>query len=243
MNLPAHQSKTEILVPPTTPFSTPSFANLRRHLGTVGGRPALMGGMTISAKGQQALRENAAKLKARLSAGPADQEAIAAELALLLMAFPRQDPGIGVQVVARAYREALFDAPAWAVHVARLRIIRGEIPNISQAFAPSPPAFASVVRDVLRPLREDLGDLEALASIDAADDPATKARVSEGFDMLRDELLPAAKDTRRPGADAAMDRLRARAKANGVDVETALSAIPDAKPPPGWSQAAATAEG
>jgi hypothetical protein len=199
---PRTQTETDVLTPPTTPFSQPSFANLRRHLGRVGGKPALMGGMVIAPAGQQAILESISTLKARLTAGPDDQKLIGIELAQLLMAFPRQDPGVGAQVLVRAYRDALFDAPAWAVHAARMKILRGEVPNISQAFAPSPPAFASVVREVLWPLRKDLADLEALASIEVIDNPETRARLSEGFDLLKDELFPVTKDTEAPDAVA-----------------------------------------
>jgi hypothetical protein len=195
MNLPVPNRVTEAdaLSPPTTPFTTPSQVSLRKALTVVGGKPALMGGLIISPKGRRGLVDSASTLRQRLTAGLGERPAVAAELAKLVMALPKQDPGVGVPIVAEAYLDAMGDAPAWAVRAARLRFMRGEALGLNQSFAPTPPQFANLVRSILAPLRKDLADLESLASIDAEPEAAEKARVLEGLDKFRAELGQVAK--------------------------------------------------
>lgn len=177
-----------------------------------------------------ALLDSISTLQRRLSAGQVDRLLIIRELDSLVSSFPRQDPGMGVQAIVASYREALFDAPAWAVHAARQKFVRGGVPGLSQTFAPSPPEFAGIVREILRPFRQDLADLVALAAIEPTRDPETKERITEGFAELRGSM------TREPkpqdGYAAAEQALKRRAAANGKDGTIELNVIQDAKPLP-----------
>jgi hypothetical protein len=131
-------------------------------------------------------------LRRQLSAGPSDRQAIAAELANLFAAFPAQDQSdTPASLRIAAYFDALADAPAWAVRQARLRVVSGEhIGSLDTRFAPSPPQFAGVVRGILRPLQDDLADLERISVAVAEHVPteAERERVKEGFAKLRASL-------------------------------------------------------
>lgn len=172
--------------------------------------------------------ESASNLRRQLTAALGERPVIGAELAKLVMALPKQDPGVGAPILAEAYLDAIGDAPAWAVREARLRFMRGETPGLSQAFAPTPPQFAGLVRHVMAPLRQDLADLEALVSIEPETDPAEHDRVVAGLDSLRGEMKREAPAT--TSFKSAWDDLERRAAANGHDPKTAMDAIKDVTP-------------
>lgn len=153
-------------------------------------------------------------MRRALTAGPDERAAIGAELAKLLTALPKQDPGVTAILLADAYREAIGDAPAWAVREARLRIIRGKVPDVK--FAPPPPQLVAIIDEVLRPYRADLADLEALATIPPAGEatPEERQRVAAGFDNLKTELA-APKTGPTPESDWAA--LEKRLIDNGID--------------------------
>lgn len=176
---------------PTSPFSLPSLANLRRAMGWVNGKPTLMGGFKISPDQHRQIEASISTFRRQLSAGPSERQAIGLELAKLLTAFPIQgQDGISADMRIDAYIDAIGIAPAWAVREARLKVVRGEVPDLNKNFAPTPPAFADIVKAVLRPLRVDLGDLEALGRIEPDHEPTPeeRARVAQAVDDLRAEL-------------------------------------------------------
>jgi hypothetical protein len=159
--------------PPTTPFSERWLASLRRGLGSLNGRPVIRG-TRMSLERQELVRR---AIKGRLStfrltlfASVEDGPAVGVELARLLGAFPTQDPGMSAAIRIDAYKDAISDAPLWAVREARLRVIRGRV-GAPHRFAPSPPEFVQIVDDVISLYRRDLQALELLASAEFDDAP------------------------------------------------------------------------
>lgn len=176
---------------PTTPFSQPLLANLRRAMGWVNGKPMLMGGFQISPEQNRQIAVSISTFRRQLSAGPDDRAAIGIELAKLLTAFPAQDQSdVPADMRIDAYVDALGVMPAWAVREARLKVVRGEVPDINKNFAPTPPQFADIAKAIMRPFRADLADLEALAKIEAERDPTPeeRARVGQAVEELRAEF-------------------------------------------------------
>lgn len=174
-----------------------------------------------------------------ITGGPHDRPAIGVELARLLAAFPMAQPGASADLRVDAYAEALAGLPSWALREARWRIVRGEATvtvgdetrPLDMRFAPTPPQLASIVRDIVKPYRDDLADLTDLVRIEPNrdPDPAERKRVSDGFDALLDSLGRPA-----PGAAAqrARDRLAERARAMGLD-EGVIDLLPSAPSPSG----------
>lgn len=185
------QSQVEIQVP-TTPFSAPWLQRLRRGMGTINGKPALMSGMEPTAQERAQIPALTSTLRRQLSAGPGDGRLVAIEVGKLLTAFPHRDAGdADMAARADAYFDALAEAPAWAVRQARLKVISGEyVGSLDARFAPTSPQFAGIVRGILKPLKDDLGDLERLASATAEHEPSAeeRERVKEGFAKLRASL-------------------------------------------------------
>lgn len=189
-SLPARQLPTESQNP-TTPFSEPLLSNLRRGMGWVSGRPILMAGFTMTPMLSRQIQARLLTFRQQITGGPQDRQAIGIELAKLLAAFPTQDQGdtpAGMKIAA--YSDALGGAPEWAVREARLKVVRGDVAGINKNFAPTPPVFADVVKEILRPYRSDLADLEALSKVEPTFDPSPeeRARVADGFGKLKAEL-------------------------------------------------------
>lgn len=220
--------ETDALSPPRTPFSEPWLINLRRAMGRRGTTPILMTGFAISRAEHEAIRNQRSTLARRTTSGANDRPAIGVELAKLIAAFPTQDPGMTASLRIEAYSDALHDAPAWAVHEARLRIVRGAVEGLDKRFAPTPPQLAEIVAGILRPLRDDLSTLCELEAIGVIEEPSEeeRARVASGFVALAEEL---GKESAATVAARARASLETRAGAMGLD-RSAIDALPDAPP-------------
>jgi hypothetical protein len=145
----------------------------------------------MSVEDQRQIANSISTFRRQIFAGPSDKASIGVELAKLLTAFPTQDQAdISATMRIDAYADALGAAPAWAVREARLKIFRGEAPDIDKRFAPTPPQFAAIVNGILRPFHDDLSDLEALSKIEPEFAPGEeeRARIGQGFDALRADL-------------------------------------------------------
>lgn len=191
LEMPTEIAKTAENQVPTSPFSVPLLANFRRAMGWVNGKPMLMGGFRISPDQRRQIEASISSFRRQLSVGPNDRQAIGLELAKLLTAFPIQSQdGLSADMRIDAYVDAIGIAPAWAVREARLKVVRGEVPELNKNFAPTPPAFADIVKAVLRPFRADLADLEALGQIESAHEPTPEEqeRVAKAVEDLRAEL-------------------------------------------------------
>ena len=89
------------------------------------------------------------------------------------------------------YFEALDGLPVWAVREAREAIVNGQT-AYGRPWGPGPVEFADLVRLILRPIRNDLCQLEAIAAaepLDSEPPPEERARVAEGFAKLKAELV------------------------------------------------------
>lgn len=228
-SLPVRLPATENTLP-TTPFSKRWLASLRRGMGTQNGKPILMQGFSISPAQHREITAALFSFRQALIAGVADRPLVGIELGKLLAAFPTQDPGLAAGLRVDAYREAIDDAPAWAVREARLRVIRGQVEGLRKDFAPTPPQLVAIIDDIVRPLRADLADLESLTKIEpkAEASPEQRAAMANKIDGFRDEL--AANTARRRGRPRRTRQedeaaLRDRLKANGAD-PTTLDAVP-----------------
>ena len=213
---------------PQTPFCASWLQRLRRGLGTIANRPALTMGMEPTEAERAQIPVLTSTLKRQITAGPADRTLIAAEIAKLLTAFPRQDTGDSeLSLRIDAYFEAVGDAPAWAVQQARLRIIRGEVGSLDTRFAPNPPQVAAIVRDLLSSLRNDLADLERLSAavVEHVPTPEERERVVAGFDKLRKTLGAKGDDHSHEDALKSLEALRLEL---GLPPDI-LDTIPDAK--------------
>lgn len=181
-------------------------------------------------------------LKRQLFAEQGDKHAVAGEITKLLAAFPRRDDGTSeLTLRVDAYFDAVEGAPLWAVRQARLRVVRGEVGSLDTRFAPAPAQFAGIVRDTLKPLRDDLLDLEKLSEAVAeyVPTPAEKARVAQGFEDLKRSLPTGkAREAKTEAALAAMadGQLRQRLRDNGMseeEVEATMASLKPAEPRPG----------
>ena len=175
---------------PMMPSSEKWLDNLRRAMGRSNGRPILMGGVTISKKQHEAIKSRQLTLRKAITADASDRPATGAEIARLLAAFPATDAGMSTALRVEAYSDALGTAPAWAVYEARLKVVRGETKGLDQRFMPTPPQFANLVREILRPWQAELADLTCLVSIDPEIDPTfgERARINAGFEKLKFDL-------------------------------------------------------
>jgi len=64
--------------------------------------------------------------------------------------FPVQDQSVqGQELRLTGYVEAIGDFPLWAVERARVKVVRGLVPDLDRAFAPTPGQFAEVIREIL----------------------------------------------------------------------------------------------
>lgn len=249
MNQQALAKQPESSVP-TTPFSAPLLSKLRQGMGRINGLPTLMQGFEITPAEHQHLEKETLIFRQKITAGTYDRLEIGAELARLMAAFPAQaqsDAPASLRV--EAYLDAIGNAPAWAVKEARLRFVRGEVRDVNLNFAPTPPVFAGIVRDVLTPFRKDLADLEALVRIGVTSEPSPeeRQRVSEGFDRLKAEM-PAGKkreaQSKAAKAAAADESLRAVLRDRGkseAEVDEIMSGLKIAEPKPGSFQRPQTA--
>lgn len=175
-----------------TPFSVPWLVSLRNALGTVNGRPALMAGLSPTEFQRQHITAEISRLQGLLS--PSGRQSMATELARLMTAFPAtsaDQSDVPADLRAQAYFEALDGIPAWAIAEARGVIFRGEAPNVSPRFAPTPPEFRRVCEAVLRPIRGDLSMLLAIRDAIDKREPTIeeRERVSRGLDDLVAELV------------------------------------------------------
>lgn len=156
---------------------------------------------------------------------------VAVELAKLLAAFPAQEQSASpVALRMEAYFDALFGIPAWAVEQARLKVIRREVATLNPTFAPTPPEFGEIARNIVAPLRADLNRMEEIAQATANLEPTPeeRERIVTGFDNLKAELGPRGNSADQIYDDA--DRaLRKRLRDLGRP-ETDLDGIANSKP-------------
>lgn len=167
-----------------------------------------------------------------------EREAIAVELAKLIAAFPSQDPGVSADLRIAAYFEALEGFPVAAVCAAREKINRGLVADLNKAFAPTPAQFADVVRKIVspaNPFRTQLGDQLRAERADRAagklsppqpEKFSEKMRVVDGFEKLKQDIRA---NGDHHWHDDPETSLRKRAQALGLDYETAMKSIPDAR--------------
>lgn len=169
-------------------------------------------------------------MKSRLCCGVTDDRIKAVELARLTAAFLQQGQDqVSADLRVEAYFAALDGLPAWAVSEARQRVVNGET-AYGRPWGPGPVEFADLVRGVLRPLADDLRDVRTLLRAEAqeiAPPPEEYARVSLGFDDLRASF--GGRGTAHHEHEDALSGLARRARENGLELETALAGIPDAK--------------
>lgn len=94
---------------------------------------------------------------------PASGDAIAARLLGLKnsgLSFP---PGLDPKRAPEIYAAAMKGIPLEALKRASVRILRGEVPNVSKDFIPTPPNFAAIARKEAVILWEDYGRLKLTA--------------------------------------------------------------------------------
>jgi len=210
---------------PTTPFSEPWLERLRRAMGWASGKPILMSGFSISREQAKAIEHRRLTLRKAITGTHRERSRLIAELAAMLAGMPAPAglSDLAADLRIHAYMVAIGDQPAWAVSQACRAIIRGETEH--KRYAPTPPQLAAMVRDIVRPLRRDLEDLDALARIEpnAPPSPGEVARVASGFDDLRRELQPSKNEAtveavgEGPFARALRDMAAAQAAAETVD--------------------------
>lgn len=205
---------------PDSPFSKEWLSQLRKGLGSINGKPALMSGFSVTGEQARQIEDAISRLKASLLPDRDDIRAKAVLIARLLSGFPAQQ--LEQDTRAEAYFSALEGLPSWAVERAVGKVNRGEA-GLDTRFAPSPAQMAVEVRKVTLPIRDDLATLERLkVAVGERDpDPAEKARVSAGFD----DLLATFRRTRSKEADA-RESLEQRCHDLGID-PSAIDAVPN----------------
>lgn len=131
-------------------------------------------------------------LTSLLSAPPASEDDVAAEVYRLFAGFPSRagEAETSVELRAEAYMDGLEGVPLWAIRDARKRVMRGEVKG-SVTFAPSPPEFAQVARWVVAKTTSLHRTLVALlgAEIEAPEpDDAERARMADRMARLQQSL-------------------------------------------------------
>lgn len=208
---------------PTSPCATFSLPTLANRLMEREGRVVLTEALTPQE--ERTLRDASSTLTRMLSSGGHERrQTIAKELAYLTGALPAQGEGVAR---AAAYVEAMAPFPAWAVSIARARIISGGTPY-GKPFCPTPPELAELVREIIRPYEDDLARVNQLLAVPAMAevDPAMRERVGAGLRGLADELRG-----RQPAEESsanALERLKDLARSIGLD-ESAVDSLPDRK--------------
>jgi hypothetical protein len=151
---------------------------------------------------------------------------IARQLAKLLSAFPTQDTGQAANLRIDAYFEAIDGSPTWAVEHAVRRILSGSITELDGRFAPTPPQLATVVRNLVSPVNPFEDPRRARPMAAEQDQPKSQSIIG-GFANLKAEM-----SAKKPSKwyDNPLEALAKRAAANGIDLDAALDAIPDALP-------------
>lgn len=224
-SLPARQLQTANQLP-ARPFSDPSLASLRNALGWVQGKPTLMTGHTVTEAHRKRLLMWRTTLASRISCDANDNRDKAVELAKLTAAFPQQGQDqLSSDLRVETYFDALNGLPGWAVRQARLRIVNGET-EYGRPWGPGPIEFADLVRQQVKPIRDDLQDVDTLLSAEPIDKPPTeaeKARVAAKIEGLKDEFRVKEKAWR----TGTIEALKLRAGELGVDFETAFDSISD----------------
>lgn len=161
-------------------------------------------------------------MKSRLFCGATDAKQKAIELAKLTSAFPMQGQDqVSSDLRVETYFDALEGFPAWAIHDARMLVVNG-LTAFGRPWGPGPIEFADLVKQVLRPLGDDLRDLSAIllaAPLDHEPPADERARVAQGFDGLRASFN---KRSAHQVYEDAMAGLKARAP--GVDLDKIPSA-------------------
>jgi hypothetical protein len=133
-------------------------------------------------------------LRRQISGDANERGDILIQIAAVLDAFPAAaSDAAPTKIRVLAYIEGIGDKPLWAVKEARRRVIAGECSGINLAFAPSPPQFVGVVRDVMAPRLDDLRTLDKLLLVDDTAEPGSEghSRIVEGFESLKFELRAA----------------------------------------------------
>jgi hypothetical protein len=186
-----------------------------------------MGNRKLSESERRTIKGHISILKSRLSCGATDDKAKAVELARLVTAFPQQGQDqVSADLRAETYFEALDGLPAWAVAEARRRIVAGSTP-FGRPWGPGPIEFSDLVREVVKPVKQDLIDLEL---IDLAAPPEdmpseeSKQRVAAMVDQFKADLGAKTAATQHRAAVAGLE---AKAVALGLP-SNILDTIPDA---------------
>ena len=173
---------------PTKPFCAGWLNTLRRALGTVAGKPALMSGYSISPSQARMIENQLSILHRQLTAEP-DRSLAAAEIGRLVAAFPAQDASVSGALRADAYMGAVSRYPTWAIAAACEAVFAGKS-AFGRPWGPGPVELADLVRKIIQPFAEELRDLETLAAVGGFTEPspAERERVKEGFEKLRVDL-------------------------------------------------------
>lgn len=218
---------------PMTQFSEPWLGALRRAMGSMNGKPILMGAFSLNRDQKREVERRLSNFRRKMLPAPNDHQLIALQLALLLKGAYRVagETDSTAELRAQAYYQAIGNVPGWAVREAVSRVISGRVPSLNKSFCPSPAEFADIVAEVMQPWRKELADLIGLASIEAKFEPSAeeRARVNHGFEALRRELGGKPKGGDPTSAAVACAKLQVRAVQLGVD-PSAIDALPDAPP-------------
>lgn len=219
-------SKSDLGMPqtgPTTPFSEPWLGALRNAIGTINGKPTLMSGWSITAEERSRIAGLIRHHRARMTPEVGDRRQIAVTLAKLLAAFPAQSQSEGpTEQRVEAYFEALGAVPAWAAEEARKAVLRGQAPECSTAWAPTPAQFAGVCQRMLEHDRRIVGDLTRIEEAEQIDGPAPDERERVIFRMaeLREKLAVEAGDKPKDTPLAARLRFEEMCREAGVSPDS-----------------------
>lgn len=214
----------------TTPFSTPWLNTLRREMITVGSKTELAGGRGLTPTEKQQITATLSNCRQQIIGGENDRRAVAGELARLLAAFPAakgSDDSVALRV--DAYVTVIDTAPVWVVAKAVKDFLSGKVPGASNAFAPTPPQFATHMRSILEPYEREIIALERLNTVEVETEqtPEERAKVSAQMDKLREELRAGSGPSQQSEAVAAQEAekwLREKAAELGTDFDSVKDA-------------------
>lgn len=128
--------------------------------------------------------------EAQNNLAPASRDAIAARLLGLKnsgLSFP---PGLDPARAPEIYAAAMKGIPLEALKRASVKILRGELPNVSRDFIPNPPNFAAAARREALAIWEDYGRLKLTADSLRPPErrnatPEEKSRVRQMVEMVK----------------------------------------------------------
>jgi len=151
------------------------------------GQPMFQSGFSITEAQRRELDAAIADYRDRLEPRPNNHRGLAVVLAKLLAAFPAPvQSDAPVEQRMDAYFEALHDVPAWAADEARKMVVGGRVTDLNPAWAPTPPQFARIARQVMRPDQIILADMERIAAAKTMQeiDQGERERVADGWQRV-----------------------------------------------------------